>query len=71
MFNPMDLAMRALNANPKFANAPMGQELIRCIQNNDIQAGEALANNILQTYGLSREQAVQQAEAGLRGIFHL
>lgn len=71
MLRPEELAIRALNANPKFANAPMGKELMRCIQNNDSAAGEAIANNILNQYGISKEQGIQQATEGLKGLFHL
>lgn len=67
----MQFALMALNANPKFKNSPMGQQLTQCIQNNDVQRGEALANNIIQTYGLTREQATQQATQGIRGMFHI
>lgn len=70
-FNPMNLAVAALNANPKFKSKPMAQELLRCIQNNDQAAGIAMANNILQSYGLDKEQAVQQAQNGLAQMFHL
>lgn len=70
-FNPVNLAMAALNANPKFKKKPMAQELIRCIQNKDESTGIAMANNILQAYGLDKDQAIQQAQNGLSQMFHL
>lgn len=71
MLRPEELAIRALNANPRFKNAPMGQQLLNCIQNNDSKTGEELAMNILNTYGISKEQGIEQATNGLKGLFHL
>ncbi len=64
-FSPSAFAMQALQRNPQVANNPMGQTLIQAIQNNDSAAGERLAENICKTYGLTKEQALQQAIQGL------
>ncbi len=71
MFNPNEFAMSILKSNPKFNSNPMAQQLIKCIQNNDTEAGEALANNILKTYGISKEDGIQQASQGLKQMFNL
>ena len=71
MIDPRQFAMAALNANPKYKNSPMGKQLMNCLQNNDNAAGEQLANNILGTYGLTKEQGTQQAAEGLTHMFKL
>lgn len=47
---------------------PMKREMINALLTGDRAKGEQLANNILQSYGLSREEALQQANAGLPGL---
>lgn len=37
----------------------------QALQQRDSKRGEELANQILQTYGLTQEQAIQQAQQGL------
>lgn len=71
MISPFDFASKALEANPKFKNAPMGQQLMNCIRNNDSKTGEEIANNILKTYGINKEDAIKQASEGLTQMFHL
>lgn len=62
-------AMAALNANPNFRNKPMAQEFMRILQSGNEAEGIEMANNIMQSYGLSKDQAVQQAGQGLMSIF--
>lgn len=64
MFNPGMFAMQMLQSNPQIANNPMGQALIQAIQTGDSKAGEQIAENICKTYGLTKEQAIQQAIQG-------
>lgn len=70
-FNPGVFAMEMLQNNPQIANSPMGQQLLNVLQTGDSSKGEQLAMNICQTYGLSKEEAIQQAieGLGLRGKF--
>lgn len=60
MFNPIDFAMNMIRNNPKIANNPQAQSFIDVIQRGDAKQGEEIANNLLQTYGLSKEEALQQ-----------
>lgn len=64
-FNPSAFAMQMLQNNPQMANNPMAQTLIQAIQTNNPAAGQQLAENICKTYGLTKEQALQQAIQGL------
>lgn len=40
---------------------PLATQGLSAITNNDQKTGEAIANNILQTYGISKEQALEMA----------
>lgn len=39
------------------------------LRSGDSAKGEALANQIIQTYGLNKEQAINAATSGLQQIF--
>ncbi len=43
---------------PDIANNPMFQ----AIQSNNSKKGEEIADNLCRTYGVTREQAIQQAK---------
>ena len=57
-----NLIGRLLNNNPNVQNNPQAQEFINTLQNGDNKKGEQIANNILKTYGLTKEEALQQAK---------
>lgn len=48
------------NSN-KIPNTPWAQAAVNAIMNGDAQVGEQLANNLCQSNGVSKEQALQQA----------
>ena len=58
----MDFAMRMISRNPKVANNPRAQQLISVIQNGDSAQGEKIAENLCQTYGVTKEQALDDAK---------
>ena len=61
--NPvMQLAMNMINKNPAIKNNPNAKELIDIIQNNDSVRGEQIAMNLCNTYGVTKEQAIDQAK---------
>ncbi len=51
-----------LKRNPNIANNPRNKAMIDAIQNGDSAKGEQLANNLCQSYGVSREEALIQAK---------
>lgn len=63
-------AMNAIQQNQQIRDNPNFQDGIRAIEQNDAQAGIALANQILNRYGVSKEQAIQRAIEvfGLGGV---
>lgn len=63
MMNPMQFAMQALQQNPNIANNPNAQHMIQVLQNGTDQEREELAKNLCQSYGVTPEQAIQQAKS--------
>lgn len=56
-----DMATQMIRNNPNVQQSPFAQAGINAILNNDAKAGEQLANNILQTVGMTKEQALDLA----------
>lgn len=54
-------ALNMIRQNPNIANSPAGQELQQILENRDDKAGEALANQLLQKSGMSREDGLAKA----------
>lgn len=57
-----DMAAQMIQNNPNIQNVPWAQEGINAILNNDPKTGEKLANNILNSMGISKDQAMQIAQ---------
>lgn len=67
--NVVSTLLQGLMANnPAIANNPNTQNYLNVIQSNDQTKGEQIANNLCQTMGMSREEAIARAKAffGLR-----
>lgn len=54
-------AMNAIQQNPEIRDNPDFQDMIRAIEQNDAQAGIAMANQILKKNGVSQNQAIAKA----------
>lgn len=65
--NMRDMALNLLMQNSNVANNPNAQELIQVIQNGDSVKGEQIAQNLCDTYGMSKEDAIRNAKS----FFHL
>lgn len=57
----LGFAISQIQSNPNVRNNPQFQEMIQAIENNDSQRGEAIANNILKNYGVTKEAALGRA----------
>lgn len=55
-------AMMMLKQNPNIMNNPQAQHMVSIIQNGDSQQGQQIAENLCKTYGISKEDAIQQAK---------
>lgn len=56
-----DMANQIAKNNPNIQQVPWAQAGINAILNNDTKAGEELANNILNSMGMTKEQALDMA----------
>jgi len=61
------LALNMLERSPRVKNNPNAQNYINVIRNNDSETGEQIAMNLCKTYGVSPQEATQQA----RKFFHI
>ncbi len=55
-------ALNLLSRNPKIANNPQAQAYLNVIQSGDSAKGEEIARNLCTTYGVTTDQAVNQAK---------
>lgn len=62
MFDPKSLINELLNQNPGIKNNQNASEMINCILNNDEKRGVEIANNLLNTYGVSKDDALSMAK---------
>ena len=56
-----DMAAQMIRNNPNIQQSPFSQAGMNAILNNDAKAGEQLANNILKSVGMTKEQAMELA----------
>lgn len=62
MTNMRDFALNLIGRNPQIANNPNAKELLNVIQNGNQAKGMQIAQNLCNTYGVTPEQAVNQAK---------
>lgn len=67
--DPMQMLMQRAMSDPRLANNPQAQEIVRVLQSGDQQAGEQLAKNYLQSLGISQEDAISQSQQFLKQQF--
>lgn len=61
--NPLEMMLNMLlQQRPDLQNNPNAIEMINIIRSGDSQRGEEIANNICKSYGMTREQAMGQAQ---------
>lgn len=62
--NPMmDFALNLIQQNPALQDNPNAKEMIEVIRSGDTAKGEQIASNLCKTYGVDKNQAVQQARS--------
>ena len=62
MNNLQAMAMSMIQQNSNIMNNPNAQELIKVIQSGDAVKGQQIARNLCDTYGVTPEQALNQAK---------
>lgn len=65
--SPIQSMINMIRANPAIADNPQMQAYIDVLESGDTKRGEELANNLLETYGMTKEDALAQAKA----FFHI
>lgn len=65
--SPVQAMVNMIRANPAITNNPQMQAYIDVLESGDSERGEELANNLLKTYGTTKEDALAAAKA----YFHL
>lgn len=61
MDNVLQAAINHIRSNPQVANSPMGKAALDIFESGDAARGEQMANNLLDSYGVSRDEALQRA----------
>lgn len=59
---------KLFDVNPEIAAKPMAKELMSILESGNTKAGEELANNLLNSYGATRDNVVQQATSFFTNI---
>lgn len=67
MITPMQFLQNAMRQNPDIANNPQAQNFLQILQSGDAQKGQQVAENILKTYGMTKEQGMNQ----VHNFFHI
>lgn len=63
---PMQAMVNMIKANPAIADNPQAQAYLDVLESGDAEKGEELANNLLSTYGMTKEQALTEAKKFFR-----
>lgn len=73
--NPMNFlincALNRLNQNPRFRNNPQAQEMLEVIKTGDSKRGIEIANNLCETYGTTKDEAVSMAMNFMQSQFKM
>lgn len=70
MNNPImalaQMAMNRISSDPSFRNNPQARAFVDIMQRGDIAQGQEMAKNLCQSYGVSEQEALQQAKSFFR-----
>lgn len=64
--SPIQAMIGMIRSNPAIADNPQMQAYIDVLESGDSKRGEELANNLLETYGMTKDDALRQAKAFFR-----
>lgn len=59
--NLRDMALSIIGRSPQVAQDPNARHMLDVIQSGDSAEGERIARNLCQSYGVTPEQAMEQA----------
>lgn len=67
MFDMRSFALNLLSQSPNIRSNPQMQDMLQVIQSGDSVRGQQIAENLCNTYGVSKEDAISNA----RNFFRL
>lgn len=59
-----------LQMNPRIQNNPQAQSMLNVIRSGDAVTGQQLAENLCKTYGITTQEATQQAKIWLQNMMN-
>lgn len=62
----MNFMQQRMQSDPRFAGNQMAQEFMDILKSGDATRGAQMADNICQSYGVSREDALKQSRQYFR-----
>lgn len=65
--SPIKAMLKTIKANPAIADNPQAQAYLDVLESGDAEKGEEVANNLLKSYGMTKDEALKQAKA----FFHI
>lgn len=68
MPNIYDWALSLLDSNPQVANTPMGQNFRDALLNRDSSKGQEMANNILESNGMTKDSALNDIKSRMPNL---
>lgn len=60
------MAMNRIASDPRMKNNPQAREFMSIMQSGDVTRGEEMARNLCNSYGITQQQALQQAKSFFR-----
>lgn len=60
-FDPRAVISQLMQQNPDMKNNANAMAMVNAVMNNDEKAGIELANNILNRFGMTKEQGIEMA----------
>lgn len=60
------MAMNRISSDPSFRNNPQAKAFVDIMQRGDIAQGQEMARNLCQSFGVSEQEALQQAKSFFR-----
>lgn len=70
MNNPImalaQMAMNRISSDPSFRNNPQAKAFVDIMQRGDVAQGQQMAKNLCQSFGVSEQEALQQAKSFFR-----
>ena len=60
--NPLQALISRAVQSPVLSSNPNARSMLEVVQSGDASRGEQIANNLLKTYGVSKEDALAQAK---------